>query len=206
MPKHFQTNEKKIIYDCLIEEGKKSWGRYGIKRTNIEEICNAVGISKGSFYSFFDSKELFFIEIRENSEQKIKEILIEVTLNHKGSSKERFIDALSTVFQEVRSHTWLISLMKNRGEYEQLLRKLPQERVEKHIADDEEDIEKFMLFLGLDTKDVDIKTVSVAIRGLFFILLHEQELGKKNIESVINLLLEGLAERLFGRGQVYEER
>jgi len=202
MPKHFQANEKKIIYDRLIEEGKKSWGRYGIKRTNIEEICNSVGISKGSFYSFFNSKEHFFMEIRENSEQQIKEILMEVTLSHKGNSKERFIDAISKVFQEVRSHTWLISLMKNRGEYEQLLRKLPQERVAKHIADDEEDIEKFMLFLGLDTKDVDIKTASVAIRGLFFILLHEQELGKENIESVLNLLLEGLAERLFGRNQV----
>ncbi len=89
--------------------------------------------------------------------------------------------------------------MKNRGEYEQLLRKLPQERVKEHIADDEEDIEKFMLLLGLDTEDVDIKTVSVAIRGLFFILLHEQELGKEHIESVISLLVEGLAERLFGR-------
>jgi len=59
-----------------------------------------------------------------------------------------------------------------------------------------------MLLLGLDTKDVDIKTVSVAIRGLYFILLHEQELGKENIESAIKLLLEGLAERIFGRGQV----
>ncbi len=199
MPKHFQAKEKEIIYHRLMEEGKKSWGLYGIKRTNIDEICHAVGISKGSFYSFFDSKELFFMEIREKSEQEIKEILMEVTLHHEGSSKERFIAALSEVFQEVRRHPWLISLMKNRGEYEQLLRKLPQERVEKHIAEDQEDIEKLMMLLGLDTEAVDIKTVATAIRALFFILLHEQELGKEHIESVINLLVEGLAERLFGR-------
>ncbi|MEN1760380.1 TetR/AcrR family transcriptional regulator [Anoxynatronum sibiricum] len=199
MPKHFQAKEKEMIYDRLIEEGKKSWGLYGIKRTNIDEICNAVGISKGSFYSFFHSKELFFMEIREKSEQEIKELLMEVTFNHQGSSKERFIAALSEVFQEVRRHPWLISLMKNRGEYEQLLRKLPQERVEKHIAEDQEDIEKLMMHLGLEAEDVNIKTVAVAIRGLFFLLLHEQELGKEHIESVINLLVEGLAERLFGR-------
>jgi len=29
----------------------------------------------------------------------------------------------------------------------------------------------------------------------------EQELGKEQIESVISLLVEGLAERLFGRGK-----
>jgi len=36
MPKHFQAKEKEIIYHRLIEEGKKSWGLYGIKRTNID--------------------------------------------------------------------------------------------------------------------------------------------------------------------------
>jgi len=72
MPKHFQKKEKKIIYDRLIEEGKKSWGRYGIKRTNIEEICKAVGISKGSFYTFFDSKEQFLWKYVKIVNNKLK--------------------------------------------------------------------------------------------------------------------------------------
>jgi AcrR family transcriptional regulator len=199
MPKHFQTKEKLKIHHCLIEEGKKSWKRYGIKHSNVEEICNAVGISKGSFYSFFDSKELLFMEIFETSEQQVKKILMEVALNHKGSSKERFMSALSKVFEEVRENPWLSSLMGNKGEYEYLIRKLPGERVEKHNDGDDEDTQKFMSLLVSDIKDVDIKTVSAAIKGIFFILMHEEEIGKENIESVFNMLLEGLAERLFGR-------
>ena len=199
MPKHFEAKEKEIIYERLLEEGRKSWGRYGIKRTNIQELCSAVGISKGSFYSFFDSKELLLLEILETSEEQIKSILIEVTLSHEGSGKERFIHALRAVFRETRNHPWLLTLMKNQGEYEQFLRKLPGERVKAHMEVDDEDTEKFLQLLGVEIKDEEIKTVSAALRGIFLLLLHEQEIGEEQMEPVIQLLVEGLAERVFGR-------
>lgn len=199
MPKHFQAEEKEKIYHRLIEEGKKSWERYGIKRTSVEDVCKAVGISKGSFYSFFDSKELYFMEILETSEKQIKESLMDVVLNQGGSAKERFINALNRVFEEARRKPWLIALMGNKGEYKYLIRKLPQERVEKHIVGDDEDTEKFMLLLGLDTNNIDTKIISAALRGLFFIMMHEQEVGEEHIDTVFKLLVEGLAERIFGR-------
>ena len=200
MPKHFEGKEKEIIYEGLLEEGRKSWGRYGIKRTNIEELCRAVGISKGSFYSFFDSKELLFMEILERSEQQIKSILMEVTLSHDGSGKEGFIHALREVFRETRNHPWLLSLMKNPEEYQQFIRKLPGERMNAHMEMDDKDTEQFLQLLGVETGDVEIKTVSAALRGLFLLLLHEEEIGEEQMEPVIRLLLGGLAEGIFGRG------
>ena len=201
MPKHFHEKERGIIHKHLIEEGKKCWQQYGVRRTNIEDVCKAVGISKGSFYSFFESKELFFMEILENSEKEIKESLMKVMLNQEGSEKERFIEAFTLAFEEAGKNPWLVNFMANREEYEYLMRKLPQNVVQKHIEGDEEDVEKLLEFMGVKERGVDIKTISAAIRGLFLLLLHEKELGEVPIERVMTVLLEGLAERIFGREQ-----
>ncbi|RQD69877.1 MAG: TetR/AcrR family transcriptional regulator [Tindallia sp. MSAO_Bac2] len=199
MPKHFQEKEREIIYQRLIEEGKKHWQSYGIRRTNLEDLCKAVGISKGSFYSFFSSKELFFMEILEVSEKEMKESLMKALMNREGTGKERFIEAFTLAFKEAAQNPWLISFMTNPAEYEYLMRKLPQEAVQKHIDGDDEDVEKLLMSLGVDEKNVEIKTISAAIRGLFLLLLHEKELGEVPVEKVTKVLLEGLAERIFGR-------
>jgi len=199
MPKHFMEEERTMIHQRLIEEGKEYWKRYGIRRTNLEDLCKAVGISKGSFYSFFDSKELFFMEILENSEKEIKESLMKVMLNQGGSEKQRFIEAFTLAFEEAGRNPWLVNFMANRGEYEYLMCKLPQDVIQKHIEGDDEDVEKLLKFLGVDERNVEIKTISAAIRGLFLLLLHEKELGEVPVENVTQVLLEGLAERIFGR-------
>ena len=69
-----------------------------------------------------------------------------------------------------------------------------------HMEMDDKDTEQFLQLLGVETGDVEIKTVSAALRGLFLLLLHEEEIGEEQLEPVINLLVEGLADRLFRRG------
>lgn len=197
MPKHFEPREREIIYNTLIEEGKKSWQRYGIRRTNVEDLAKAAGISKGTFYSFFKSKELFFMEILEISQAQIKGRLMDVVLNQGGNPEERFVNALMQAYGEIKHNPWLVNLMTDKGEYAYLFRKLPQEKVEQHIVGDDEDTSEFMKLLGIDSSHVENETISAALRGLFFVLLHEQEVGKEHVDKVFKLLLEGLAQRIF---------
>lgn len=65
MPKSFTIQDKQHINHRLMEKGKELFARFGIKKTTVEDITNAVAISKGSFYQFFDSKENLFEEIFE---------------------------------------------------------------------------------------------------------------------------------------------
>ena len=197
MPIKFNQEEKIIIHNRLLEEGKKSWEKYGIKKTSVEEICKGAGISKGSFYLFFESKELFFMEILEKTEAEIKTSLIETIKNRKGSTKEKFESALFEIYNGVKNYPWLINLMSNEGDYEYLIRKLPNERIEKNIIGDDEDVKKILMVLGIDYTKLDIKSISAALRGLFLILLHEQEIGKKNMDKAFTLLLKGLVEVVF---------
>jgi AcrR family transcriptional regulator len=65
VPRGFTEQEKINIHMRLIQAGREAFGRYGIKKTNVEELSEKAGISKGAFYGFFPSKEdLYFAVIR----------------------------------------------------------------------------------------------------------------------------------------------
>lgn len=78
LPK-FNEQDRKAINDKLITEGKKLFCKYGLKKVNVNDLARQVGISHGSFYSFYECKEDLYIEImkilREETYEKIEEII-----------------------------------------------------------------------------------------------------------------------------------
>ena len=56
MARSFSEREKENIRKSLIDICKQSWTQYGYKKTSVDEMCKQVGISKGAFYLFFESK------------------------------------------------------------------------------------------------------------------------------------------------------
>ena len=54
MPKGFTEHEKELIGQRLLEQGYRLFSAYGLKKTNIEEIARAAGISKGAYYNFYE--------------------------------------------------------------------------------------------------------------------------------------------------------
>ena len=65
MPKAFTEQEKELIRKRLLEQGYKQFSAYGLRKTNIEEVASACGISKGAFYLFYPSKEALFMDVVE---------------------------------------------------------------------------------------------------------------------------------------------
>ncbi len=195
MPKPFTDKERELIYRRLLEAGRECWERYGIRRTNVEELAAMAGISKGTFYLFFKSKELLFMTILEQSHEIIKQKLIEIIMMEEGRPRIRFVRAVMQLYEEIMQNRWLISLMSGKGEYEYLMRKLPREKIEQHILGDDEDTKKMLALLGV-TGEIRPEIVSTALRGMFVMLLHADEVGEE-IDEAFLLLLEGLALRIF---------
>jgi AcrR family transcriptional regulator len=50
------TKKSKTKLDNLLEAGKKLFWKYGFKRVSIDEICREAGISRMTFYRFFENK------------------------------------------------------------------------------------------------------------------------------------------------------
>ncbi|MBY8983123.1 MAG: TetR/AcrR family transcriptional regulator [Candidatus Lokiarchaeota archaeon] len=90
MPKGFTTKEKKIIKKSLIDKATDLFGIYGVKKTNVEQITSAVGIAKGSFYLFYNSKEELFMDVLKKTEKKLIKEMRNLLKNIKQNPKESF--------------------------------------------------------------------------------------------------------------------
>lgn len=102
MAKGFTEQEKQNIRTKLLAECKKSWAKYGYKKTSIDEICTQVGISKGAFYLFFVSKEALFTEtlcILQDHMYRLTEEIME-----KQPNKQGFAQALKASYREYNNN------------------------------------------------------------------------------------------------------
>src|SRR5512142_3186432 len=70
MPKGFSEQERTLIRQRLVEQGYHLFSAYGLKKTTVEELAAAAGISKGAFYLFYDSKEALFMDVIEETAEK----------------------------------------------------------------------------------------------------------------------------------------
>ena len=62
----FTEEQNETIRRDLIREARCCGVTVGMRKTSVEQLTEAVGISKGSFYKFFDSKELLFFAVLED--------------------------------------------------------------------------------------------------------------------------------------------
>jgi len=54
---------KEVAYDCLL--------KYGVRKTTVDQIVQMTGIAKGSFYKFYDSKEILFFTVLEDYKNQL---------------------------------------------------------------------------------------------------------------------------------------
>ena len=76
MPRAFSEQERATIRAALLEQGRALFGQVGLRKTNVEELARAVGISKGAFYLFFESKEELYFELLEAFEAGYKQAML----------------------------------------------------------------------------------------------------------------------------------
>ena len=185
MPKAFSEQEKETIRAQLRAGGKILFERQGIKKTSVDELVQAAGISKGAFYFFYESKEELLMEILEGLEADFRTRIFDFSIRPKSNARQ----LLARLFKDVLLTWEEYPLLKNFGkaEYEYLARKLPTKRIQAHAQRDEEFLEEFIKRIkqnGITVK-VSPQVVSNLMKSLFFVGLHRQDLGTKAyIESM----------------------
>lgn len=134
MPKAFTEQEKELIRKRLLEQGYKQFSAYGLRKTNIEELAEASGISKGAFYLFYASKEALFMDVVEQVEQRLRQELFAM-VNLPGSSpRARLFALLHHAFDRVKTIPLLQFLTGS--DYDLLFRRVPPETFQEHVAHD----------------------------------------------------------------------
>jgi len=196
MPTKFSKKEQQIIKQNLIQKGTELFSLYGFKKTNIKDITDAAGISKGSFYSFYNSKEELLMEIFEEQEKfrnKIIEDIIAAEMDAEEAIKELFQKSLKNIEQNR-----LFQRIYEENLIEKMIRKLPEDRILENREKDLEDTIKFIKHLRESSNLIDCqpKILVGLFRALFFTTLYKDEIGRDIYDQVQDLLIEVIARGL----------
>lgn len=198
MPKAFSRQEKETIRAQMREKGKKLFEQQGLKKTSVNEITEAVGISKGAFYLFFESKEELYLEILEELEQEVQTRILEIAIQPKDDARKKLGELVNNFLL-----TWdAYPLLKNfgRNEFDYLVRKIPARRVKEHASLDEVFINQLIKKIkseGLPVK-TSLRIVSNLIKCLVLVSLQREDLGEAAYEEAMGTLTDLVAGYVVG--------
>lgn len=198
MPKAFSDHEKETIRAQMHEKGKRFFEKQGLKKTSVDELAEAVDISKGAFYLFYESKEELFLEIMEQLETEIQTSILHFTIAPNQDARKNVREMLKSFLL-----TWdAYPLLKNFGksDFEYLARKIPHQRIQQHAQRDNDFTRDFLTKIereGIAVK-VSPSVVSNLIKSLFFVSLHREDLGASAYEESINVLADLVAGYIVG--------
>ncbi|MGE8037701.1 hypothetical protein B1B04_23950 [Lysinibacillus sp. KCTC 33748] len=192
MARGFSQEEKEKIKENLCIECEKSWVSIGYKKTNIDLLCNTVGISKGAFYLFFDSKEALFADVMDQVQNRMVNHMNDAVT--KSPNKEGFIEGFKLLYQEYDRGNWIKTLSSN--DFKALLNRLPESRLITHSSEHtlvklSETIERSNLVCKEPLSKV------IGILSALLTLSSEKDAIAYNHQIVFEFLLEHVIDELF---------
>ena len=189
----FTDEQNKQIRNDLIWEARRCGITIGMRKTSVERLTEAVGISKGSFYKFFDSKELLFFAV-------LKNIHTECFMAAQKSLQENESlppagRAAATILAACRwlADTKAFVFIENDADF--LLHRLPEEVKSAHYHDDETHIRALLEAGGLQPKG-GMALAAATVRGLILTVSHQEQIGAL-YPQVLETLVRGACRELF---------
>ncbi len=92
-------SEKRSIKEAhIIDAAEKIFSAVGYANTKMEDVAKEAGISKGSVYFYFDTKENLYMAVTYRALQILNENLYRVRDNHKSQSGLNSVIALAEAY------------------------------------------------------------------------------------------------------------
>ncbi len=189
----FTEEQNELIRNDLIREARRCGVTIGMRKTSVEQLADAVGISKGSFYKFFESKERLFFAVLEDIHTEVYGVA-EQALRENGESapEERAAKAILASCRKL-SDTGAMRFVESDAEF--LLHRLPQEIKSAHYHDDEVHIRTLLEESGLRPSG-GMALAAATIRGLILTVSHQEQIGQL-YPQVLETLVYGACRQLF---------
>ena len=189
----FTTEEKEVIRKKLHKVAKECLQRYGVKKTTVDQMAVMVDISKGSFYNFYSSKEMLFFAVLEEYQIDVMDRLTEQLDMEAKIDTNRLVQLLYDFYQDFR-YSFMYTIFKNH-EMELLVRKLPKEAITNHHLIDDRMVKKIVSRINI-RENVSVEIVSALFRTIAMTILHIEEIGEKQFDTTLKLVIQGIVEQI----------
>lgn len=178
---------------ALRQETRRCAVTLGMKKTSVEQLTRAVGIAKGSFYKFYESKEMLFFAVLEGIHSELFGVADRVMSDDSGlPPSERAAKAILAVCKRL-SETGDMVFIENDAKL--LLQRLPENVKTEHYHDDETHIRELLEKYDLAPKG-GASLAAAAVRGLILTVSHKTQIGAL-YPQVLETLVHGACRKLF---------
>lgn len=191
MPKSFNEHERKLIKQSLIAIGASLLKTKNIRQITVEEITQGANISKGSFYSFYNSREELFWDIIKSEEQQLIYEMIAIS-KQEYDLKTKIRHILYDVFLR---ESWLIYSMPE-SDFQYITRKLPLELLK---TDEERAAASIKTILSLSMIEETPENIEFITTSLQLLKLTETNFiyqSDQNKKQIQHIMVEGIADYL----------
>ncbi|HHO49704.1 MAG TPA: TetR/AcrR family transcriptional regulator [Deltaproteobacteria bacterium] len=194
-PRAFTDEERTHTRARLRAAAIEQVSSVGFRHTTVAELARVAGISKGSFYAFYPSKEALFVELLLEEEATMRS---EVTaLAGADGPPEQVLGAiLRRVLAAVTEHP-LLRVLADPEESAALFRHLPPGAVAEAKIDDDQWFRE--LFGGLADRGIVARShvpVLVALPRLLFATASGRRWLPDDLESTLSVVIEALITHL----------
>ena len=189
----FTTEEKEVIRKKLHKVAKECLQRYGVKKTTVDQMAALADISKGSFYNFYSSKEMLFFAVLEEYQIDVMNRLTEQLGMETKIDTNRLVQLLYDFYQDFR-YSFMYTIFKNH-EMDLLVRKLPKEAITNHHLIDDRMVKKIVSRINI-RENVSVEIVSALFRTIAMTILHIEEIGEKQFDTTLKLVIQGVVEQI----------
>lgn len=189
----FTSEEKEVIRKKLHKVAKECLQRYGVKKTTVDQMAAMTDISKGSFYNFYSSKEMLFFAVLEEYQIDVMDRLTEQLDMEAKIDTNRLVQLLYDFYQDFR-YSFMYTIFKNH-EMELLVRKLPREVIANHHLIDDRMVKKIVSRINI-RENVSLEIVSALFRTIAMTILHIKEIGEKQFDTTLKLVIQGVVEQV----------
>lgn len=197
MPAAFTKEQQEEIREQLFHTGIRLFKTLGVQRTTISRLTTACKIAKGSFYSFYESKEAFILALAEWANRNTEEMLQKKLAGRKQMTAHEFFEFF---------RAFLCS------EYD-LMNGLTVEDffwLKKHMADtelfdpaDQQETVRIWLSLISDAREkIDCGTVVNLMKSIYAMREHRANLVEESLDNSIEMVLRLLEVYVSGKGEL----
>ena len=189
----FTDYETEQLRKALLKETRHCAVTLGMKKTSVEQLAKAVGIAKGSFYKFYESKKMLFFAVLEGIHAELYEVADRALCESDGlPPSERAAEAVLAVCRRL-SDTGDMVFIEHDAKL--LLQRLPEGVKKEHYHDDETHIRLLLEKYGLVPKQ-GISLAAATVRGLILTVSHKEQIGGL-YPQVLETLVYGACRELF---------
>ena len=189
----FTDYETEQLRKALLREARHCAATLGMKKKSVDQLTKAVGIAKGSFYRFYESKEMLFFAVLEGIHSELYEVADRTLCENAGLPPSQCAaKAVLAVCQRL-SNTGDMVFIENDAKL--LLQRLPEDVKNVHYHDDETHISQLLEKHDLVPKG-GTSLAAATVRGLILTVSHKEQIGDL-YPQVLETLVCGACMELF---------